>query len=264
MVEIRYGDQYEVTDLAGHTVSEAREHFKSEFGIPDKAKAKLNGGKVKSSAELETVLNDDDRLTFAVSRSRGVYLVGALLLALAATGGVFAYGFINASTTNISVGTPGSNFADVTENTSGTGDLTWSTYGHFKGSIVADYTANGTPIFNIDTTGGGGYTGDLVVTVTLGNADALAEVYKVLALKLDMSTPDGNNMDINGDGTPTTADWVMLTLNNGEVSMFPGGTANVTNVRVKSGFYITHARPNAGWGGTASASPELFCEVAQR
>ena len=99
MVEIKYGDQFEVTDLAGQTVSEAREQFKAEFGIPDKAKAKLNGSKVKSSAEIDTVLNDDDKLTFAVSRSRMPYLVGALLLALAVTGGVFAFGFINATTT---------------------------------------------------------------------------------------------------------------------------------------------------------------------
>ena len=50
MVEIRYGDQYEVTDLAGQTVNEAREQFRSEFGIPDKARAKLNGSKVKTDA----------------------------------------------------------------------------------------------------------------------------------------------------------------------------------------------------------------------
>src|SRR4030065_959402 len=99
MVEIRYGDQYEVTDLAGQTVCEAREQFKAEFGIPDKAAARLNGSKVKSSAELDTVLNDDDKVTFAVSRSRVPYMVGALLLALAVTGGVFAYGWVNATFT---------------------------------------------------------------------------------------------------------------------------------------------------------------------
>jgi len=262
MVEIRYGEQYEVADLAGQTISEAREQFRAEFGIPDKARAKLNGSKVKGSAELDTVLNDDDQLSFAVARSRAPFMVGALLLALACTGGVFAYGFINASD-SLTVGTPGGNFADVSVNSSGFADLTWQTYGHFKGSIVADYTVNGTPIFNIDTTGAS-YTGDLVVTVSLGNADELAKVYKVLSLKLDMGYPDGNVMDINADGTPSSSDWVMLTLNNGEVSMFPGGTANVCTVRVKSGFYITHARPSGGYGGGADAAPELFCEVAQR
>ena len=262
MVEIRYGEQYEVADLAGQTVSEAREQFRNDFGIPDKARAKLNGSKVKGSTELDTVLNDDDKVSFAVAKTKAPFMVGALLLALACTGSVFAYGFINDSS-SFSVAAPGGNFADVSANTDGFNDLTWSSYGHFKGSINADYTVNGTPIFNIDTTGAG-YTGDLVVTVSLGNADALAKVYKVLALKLDMAYPDGSYMDINASGTQTTSDWAMLTLGNGEVSLFTGGTANVCTVRVKSGFYITHARPNAGWGAGYSAAPELFAEVAQR
>lgn len=266
MVEIRYGDQYEVTNLAGQTVSEAREHFKSEFGIPDKAKARLNGSKVKPGAELETVLNDDDKLTFAVARNRGVYLVGALLLALAATGGVFAYGFINASTTLSGASISDTNFADVGSNSTGIAAVTWSGFGFFKGTLSSSYTGhstNGTPIFNIDTTGGTGYTGDLVVTVSLGNADQLAKVYRVLALKLSMANPDGSVMDINEEGgAVASTDWVMLTLNNGEVSMFPGGTANVSTVRVKSGFYITHVY-SAGWAA-GSKTPDLFCEVAQR
>jgi len=85
MVEIRYGDQYEITDLAGQTVGEAREQFKAEFGIPDKAQAKLNGSKVKTNTEIDTVLYDDDKLTFAVSRGKTPFLIGALLLALAVT-----------------------------------------------------------------------------------------------------------------------------------------------------------------------------------
>jgi methyl-accepting chemotaxis protein len=99
MVEIRYREQYGIANLAGQTVSEAREQFKTEFGIPDKAGARLNDSRVKPSAELDTVLNDDDKLTFSVSRGKAAYLIGALLLASAATGSVFAFGFINASTT---------------------------------------------------------------------------------------------------------------------------------------------------------------------
>ena len=112
MVEIRYGENFEVADLAGLTVGEAREQFRAEFGIPDKARAKLNGQKVKESTEPDTILNDDDKVSFAVSRSKGPFLVGALLLALALTGGVFAYGFINASTT-LTATISDSNFADV-------------------------------------------------------------------------------------------------------------------------------------------------------
>jgi len=261
MVEIRYGDQYEVTDLAGQTVSEAREQFKADFGIPDKAAARLNGSKVKSSAELDTVLNDDDKITFAVSRSRVPYMVGALLLALAVTGGIFAYGFINATTT-ITANVYESNFADVAANNT-MANPAFNAWGFYKGSIGSGYLFNITP--------GTGYTGDLAVTVSLGNADQLSKRYRTLALQLDLVYTDNLTVvDIdestdNGSGDQTGgSDWVMLTLDNGSVSMFPQGTANAAQmtVRVKKGFYITHIHPFGNWQG--SASPELFCEVSQR
>jgi hypothetical protein len=264
MVEIRYEENFEVADLAGLTVSEAREQFKAGFGIPDKARAKLNGSKVKESAELDTVLNDDDNLSFTVAKSKSAYLLGALLLALACTGGVFAYGFINASTTLSGASISDANFADVSVN-SYISDIYWNGYGFFKGTLESNYAShstNGTPIFDIDTDSSG-YTGDLVVTVSLGNADELAEKYRVLALKLIMAYPDGSVMDINESGSAdANTDWVMLTLNNGEVSMFPAGSDNVCTVRVKSGFFITHVKPHGVWGG--AEDPDLFCEVAQR
>ena len=80
MVEIRYGDYNEAADLAGQSVAEARQQFKGELGIPEKATARINGRKVKGTLEGETCLNDDDRLTFARTRGKGVFLVGALLL----------------------------------------------------------------------------------------------------------------------------------------------------------------------------------------
>jgi hypothetical protein len=260
MVEIRYRDQFEVSELAGQTISEAREQFKAEFDIPNKAQAKLNGSKVKTGAEIDTVLTDDDKLTFVTARGKGAYLVGALLLALAITGGVFAAGFINASTT-LNATTFSSNFADVSVNTTGVASLTWSAWGFYKGSIAT--SANGTPIFNIDTLTSG-YTGDLVVTVSLGNADQLVKRYRALSLQLAMYDASGTMMDINESGAADSNDWVMLTLDNGSASMFPSGSANVTTVRVKKGFFITHVVPFGGWPSDSSASPDLFCEVAQR
>ena len=92
MVEIRYGDYHEAADLAGLSVAEAREQLKDELGIPKKANAKLNGRKVSGKLESETCLYDEDKLTFTETRSnRGVFLAGALLLALAITGGLFAF-----------------------------------------------------------------------------------------------------------------------------------------------------------------------------
>jgi len=254
MIEIRYRDQFEVSELAGQTVAEAREQFKAEFGIPAKAQAKLNGSKVKSSAEMDTVLNDDDKLTFVTSRGKGVFLIGALLLALAITGGIFASGFINATVTLTATTT--TNFADVSANSSG---LSWSAFGFFKGTIGA-----GT-LFNVDTATSG-YTGDVVVTVAYGNADDLVKRYRMLSLQLAMYDAGGNVLDINADNLTGRAgnaeDWVMLTLDNGSVSMFPEGQAggDAMTVRVKKGFFITHVAPFSG----GDPSPMLFCEVGQR
>jgi hypothetical protein len=261
MVEIRYGDQYEAADLAGQTVSEVRQQFREELGIPEKARARLNGRKVSVNAEPDMELNDDDKLSFAVDKSKAPFLVGALLLAMAITGGVFAFGFINAST-NLNGSVSNSNFADVSVNSTGIGSLAWNAYGFFKGSIPANTSNNGTPVFNVDTATSG-YTGDLAVTVSLGNADTLSKVYRVLSLKLGMFYPNGDPMDINESGTADGNDWVLLTLNNGSVSLFPKGTANVTTVRVLGGSYITNVKPLAGWG-SGTAAPQLFCEVAQR
>lgn len=249
MVEIKYGDQYEVTDLAGQTVSEAREQFKSEFGVPDKATARLNGSKVKSSAELDTVLNDDDKLTFAVSRGKGAYLIGALLLALACTGGVFAFGWINATTT-ISAGTAATNFADVyAVNATLTG---WTAHGNVKGNITSGDLFYVVP---------GSYSGDIIISVGIGNAADLSEEYRVLSLQLELvnSANTSQLIDISAGGG---SKWVLLNLNNGTVDLFPSPSAANMTVRIKDGFYITHAKGPGASAGTAS--PELFCEVAQR
>jgi hypothetical protein len=249
MIEIRYGEQCEVADLAGLTVSEAREQFRNEFGIPENAGARLNGSKVKGSAELDTVLNDDDKITFAVARNKAPFLVGAMLLALALTGGAFAFGWINGTTT-ITASTSANNFADVyAVNATIAG---WTAHGNVKGEITAGDLFYVVP---------GDYTGDLIISVGIGNAAELSEEYRVLSLQLELvnSANTTQNIDISGGNG---AEWVLLNLNNGSVDMFPdGATANMT-VRIKDGFYITHAK---GAGASAGdASPELFCEVAQR
>jgi hypothetical protein len=268
MIEVKYGEHFEVADIAGNTIHEAREKFKAEFEIPGKARAKLNGKTIKSGLEEKVVLNDDDNLTFAVVRSRVPFLVGAVLLALAVTGGVFAYGFINATTT-LMASVYESNFADVSVNTTGVNAMNaigWKAWGYYKGSIPGGYD-----IFNVVP--GDNYTGDLAVTVALGNADALVKIYRMLSLQLQMVYSDNTSevVDINessDNGTGDAEDWVVLSLDNGSVTMFPQGTsgARAMSVRIKRGFYITQIHPYypPGWPSDASASPELFCEVAQR
>ena len=97
MVEISYLDRYDTTDLAGQTISVARNRYKSEFGIPDIALSKLNGARINRRDETVIVLNDDDILDFFVSQSIEEYLVGALFQVLVITAGLFAYDYINTS-----------------------------------------------------------------------------------------------------------------------------------------------------------------------
>jgi len=247
MVEIKYGDQYEIVDIAGQTVSEAREQFKAEFGIPDKAKAKLNGSKVKNGAEIDTVLNDDDKLTFAVSRSRTPFLIGALLLALAATGGVFAFGFLNANVT-LSATTHG-DFATVTANTD---DVNFLVHGLLKGSIFANHD-----LFYVEKSSD--WTGDLVITVSLGNAGELAKVYRAFGLELYL---EDSNTHLPLDLGLTVDQMVLLSLDYPTANMFYSGASQNVTVKVKNGFYVaTHFPGSTPAGG--SASPIIFCDVTQ-
>jgi hypothetical protein len=254
MIEIKYKDKYEAADLAGMTIGEVREQFRDILNIPGRAGVKLNGASIKGNAEFDIILNDNDRLAFTAHKGMGAYLVGAALLALAVTGSVFASGFIN-STTSLNAATIESNFADVTANVTGSAAVTWNAFGFFKGSIPG-------PSNIFEVTPAAAYTGDLVTTVTIGNADDLIKRYRVLALQLEMVDRNtGTALDINDSGAADANDWVMLTLDNGSVSLFTDGNTNMS-IRVKGGFFITHVHPAAGWQG--SATPDLFCEVAQR
>ncbi len=248
MVEIRYGDQYEIVDIAGQTVSEAREQFKAEFGIPDKAKAKLNSSKVKSNAEIDTVLNDDDKVTFAVARSRTPFLIGALLLALAATGGVFAFGFLNANVTLSA--TTHSDFANVTANTD---SISFNVWGLLKGSIFANHD-----LFYIKKNVS--WTGDLVITVTLGNAGELAKVYRAFGLELIL---EDTNTHVQQSLGLSQNQIVLLSLDYPSVNLFYSGASQNVTVKVKNGFYVATHIGASGIPAGGSANPEIFCDVTQ-
>jgi hypothetical protein len=261
MVEIRYDENCEVSRLAGFTVGEAREQFRKAMNIPASARAAVNGRNIKPGAELDVILKDEDKLSFNTHTNhsnRGVFLVSALLLALVLTGGIFAFGFMSASTT-LNASIANANFADVSVNTTGIAALNWNVYGFAKSSIVPGL--GGAPVFNIDTLASG-YNGDLTVTVYLANTDELAKVYRSLVLKLALCNPDGSWVDINESGTADANDFTLLTLENSSVSLFENSTGNITTVRVLGGFYVANAKPFGSWQG--SAAPGLYCEVAQR
>lgn len=256
MIEIRYGEHSEQADIAGMSVAEARERYGIVFEIPDGAKAYVNGKPIKGDKEPYLMLRDCDELSFKTGSKVPVLLV-ALLAALAATGGMFAYTFFTATTT-IGVTAGGADFADVSANLTVSG---WSACGYVMGAVNTGY------LFTIDTKPCS-YTGDFVATVYLSNAEQLAKVYRVLVLKLeiyDMAGP--TKVDINGDGVVDAAghaDYALLTLRNGACDMFvtQPSPPGVYNVKLAGGFYRTHIW-GTGWP-TGAQSPQLLIEVAQR
>jgi hypothetical protein len=250
MVEIRFNGATEKADLAGITLSEARDQYKSKLRIPNKAAAWLNGKKISAISEIDTVLRPDDAISFAIGKSRRTLIMaGAAVIALIITGSVFARGFTT-NTASLGASTANSNFADIVQNAD-VNNITWKETGLAKGSIAGPHS-----IFNIIPAAG--YPGDISLTVSLGNVNQLMKNYRDLNFKLQLvNTSDNSTIDINGDGFANANDWVLLTLNNAAVTI-EDNTANNVTIRMLSGSYI--ANPTSSGG---SASPQLFCEVSQ-
>ncbi len=240
MVEIRYGEHYEMADLTGKSVAQAREQYKQEFDIPDKTQAKLNGKGIRQKHEPKTALSHNDSLTFARKSRKGLFFIGAILLALAITGGVFAYGATTATVGLTVTGT--SDFAVVTP---GAG-ASWTAFGSFKGQVGTG------DLFTITPTAG--WTGDMSVVLTLTNAYKLVEAYRILVLEIQVYD-DGTSNPATGATTE------YLTLSKGDIDIqFSLGTGPTYTVKLTDGFYITH---RSGWGAAAD-DPSIYCQVLQR
>jgi len=240
MVEIRYGEHYEMADLAGRSIAQAREQYKQEFGIPDKAQASLNSKGIKQKHEPGTALGDNDSLTFAQKSRKGLFFIGAILLAVAITGGIFAYG---ATTDTITLGlTKKLDFASVAFETSPT---SWNVWGSYKGKVAA------TNLFTI--TPEAAWTGDMSVVLTIANAHDMVEAYKILVLKIEVF-----------DNTATSiAGPEYLTLGKGDIELefsLSGTTPYTYTVEITDGFYITH---KGGWAD-GKEDPIIIAQVLQR
>lgn len=249
MVEISYGEHYELAELAGMSIAEAREQYKSEFEIPDRAQAILNDKPLKKKLEAKTRLEDADELSFEEKeRSRKPLFVTALLLALAITGGLFAYTWTTASV-EISVSDVTGDFASITGNTTGAAAMEYEPFGKYRGSIPS-----GT-LFNVTPTSG--YDGDLEVTVYLANPDELSQNYRAWLLRLQLVDNTDNTVDAQG-GTQ------VLSLEN-SLASFYWLSANYTAgteyyVKCMGGSYV-----GLPWVGTGYSTykPLLFCQVTQ-
>ena len=226
MIEIRYGENYEMADLAGKSVAQAREQYKQEFGIPDKAQASLNGKGIRQKHEPVTALGDNDSLTFARKSRKGLFFIGTILLALAITGGVFAYG---ATTITVGLTLDAQNdFAAVVA----ASPPTWDVWGSYKGSV------NTGDLFTVTPDVPGGWTGDMSVVLTLTNAHELVAAYRILVLEIEIWDSAGTPVQVG------TTEY--LTMSNGEISIEIDQTGFTApyDVRLTGGFYITH---RGGW-----------------
>lgn len=261
MVEIRYKENFEVADVAGKSLADIRSDYTAKFGIPDKAKAKLNDRKVGFRQESEIKLRDCDEVRFAVEKGgKGALLAGALLLALATTGGVFAFGYLT-NTTTLAVTTGGGDFASVTV----LGGPTWKVFGYQKGTIPAG------DLFKISTqpTATDNYTGNLAVVVSIANGSDLVKVYRQLSFLLKVRNSADALVDINSDNdSDVDDDYVLLNLDNGSVNLAINQYAGSDNytISVVKGFYQAHVFPSGTatpWP-TDSWKPILYADVAQR
>ena len=250
MVEIKYREFNEVTDLAGLSIAEARKQFQNELGIPDKAQAKLNGKKVNRKLEAETSLCDEDKLTFSVARGgRSAILVTALLTTLAVTGGIFA-ATATSDTATIDATAISSGIAAVTKNAAPTA---WYVFPSYKGTMTADTL--------FDVAPDGGFNGDVLVSLYITNGDQLSKVYRSMVMTIEIYDDTGGTVD-EWDGTDVSvAGPTYLTLSGSEVSLAFTQTTGPYFVRLSSGYYS-----NFRWSAAPAASEEdpiIFCEVTQ-
>lgn len=254
MVEVGFREHYEMADLAGMSVAEAREQYKELLGIPDKAKAIVNGKEVKKAREPEMELGNGDKLAFQVKqRSRVLLLAGALLLALVASGGIFVYTWLSAS---VIIGATGDYDFAAVEPSSPPLSFSTNIFGHYRGDIPIGYLFEITP--------DGDYTGDMTVEVSLTNVMGLSKVYKHLNLKLELWDSAGSPVNMFASDTGHT--FLLLTLDNGAVEFPLDQSAGVSPFKVKlaGGGYRTHGKHPLSWTAGGDTAPILYCDVHQR
>ena len=241
MVEIRYSEKHELSELTGRSVAEVREQYGTEFGIPNKAAARLNGKRIRTKHESETRLGVDDRLSFVNKSGKRFLLIGAILLALTITGGLFAY---TATTATVSLALTGtSDFASVTATGA---PPTWTVWGQYRGAVTAGDLFTVTPEAN--------FTGDMVVKLTLANAQDLVDTYRTLVLEIEV---------YDSQATPVQAGTTeYLTLGKGDITIEIDQTGLTTpyTVELTAGSYATN---RGGWAA-GSEDPNILCEVIQK
>ncbi|MFC1932545.1 hypothetical protein ACFLXU_02800 [Chloroflexota bacterium] len=189
------------------------------------------------------MLNDNDELSFEVgSRTRRPALIlGAFLLALAVTGGLFASTTLT-QTVTIGVTEGSTDFADVSSNNTPSAD--YAVLGRHRGTIGAN------TLFNLETVTG---SPDIEVQVYLSNPDELSTDYSSWMMRLVLQDENGAPMDLEGITK-------VLSLDNPVVIFTSDNTTpDISYVKNLGGSYRTFP---ASWVDTDD--PQVFCKVVQR
>ena len=224
-----------------------REMYDSEFSLSDRAQANLNGQWLKKKQEAETKICDEDELYFEERSRRGLVMLGAFLLTLALTGGMFAYTALTDSVT-IGVSAVSAEFADVSANNS----VVYNT-STIVGNVVGKINAG--VMFDVSTETN--YTGDIEVIVSLANVDELVQEYKFWMMRLKLT--DGSDTNLGYDTNNSTQ---FISLKNPSV-IFAVDSANLSVPRYIhniGGSYKT--LPSSIWAGSGF-DQMVFAGVAQ-
>ncbi|MFC1918640.1 hypothetical protein ACFLWW_01525 [Chloroflexota bacterium] len=182
-------------------------------------------------------------------RGKGLVMFGALLLALAITGGMFAFTWTTSSAT-LTTGAASNDFASISANSTGIANITWTPFGRYRGAIPGDTLFDVTP-----TTG---YDGDLEVTVYLANPDELSKNYRFWLVRLQLQ-------DSGGDPVDAQEDTQVLSMDNGQATFY-WPSSNYTagtqyQIECEGGAYVALPWVGAGWADTYD--PLLFAQVTQ-
>lgn len=245
MVNVIYGEHRRQIELAGRTVADVREMFESEFDLSDRAQANLNGQWLKRKLEAETELCSEDELYFEEKSRRPMVLLGAFLLALAITGGIFAY-TQTSTTTTITVTGGTTDYCTVAAN--GTDSPTYTLLGRHRGTIPEGSL--------FDVTPDSAYTGDLVLNIFLDNVDTLQNDYSSWTMRLQLT--DSANVSVD-----TIASTAVISLDN-PVASFEVQSSNITAsngtvyIHCDGGSYRTFG---SAW--ITAEDPSFYAQVVQ-
>jgi len=164
------------------------------------------------------------------------------MLALAVTGGLFAYTYTTQST-SITAISKSADFATVSANNTMSA---YNLFGSYRGSIGSGTLFNVTPATD--------YSGDIEVNVYLTNADELSKNYGLFLMRLQFQDISNNPADVEGINKP-------LTLRNGVVTFtcdnLTGG--DVYHVQCLGGVY--QAFPWSFLSGGSIYDPSILYDV---